>query len=195
MNIPANAGMDSMSGPNGRPVSDILDENESLKRRVAELEKVVVRDTLTPLFNRRHFMDELERWRVRAQRHGAQYGIIYIDVDGLKSINDRFGHKAGDELLICVADILQSDIRRFDVAARMGGDEFAILLDSVDEASVLRKMKVIQDRVYACQLNFGDTRVQPRISLGHAMVDPQLEAADLLALADEDMYAQKKAGR
>lgn len=174
---------------------DILAENAALRERVAELEQLVVRDTLTPLFNRRHFMEELERLRVRAERHGTQYGIIYIDVDHLKSTNDRFGHKAGDELLICVADILQSHIRRFDVAARMGGDEFALLLDSLDETEIRAKMQTLKEKVHGCELNFGGARVRPKISLGHAMVDSKIEAADLLALADADMYVQKKAGR
>lgn len=170
-------------------------ENAALKKRVAELEKLVVRDTLTPLYNRRYFMEELERWRVRAQRHDARYGLIYIDVDGLKSINDRHGHNAGDELLISVADILQSHIRRFDIAARMGGDEFAILLDSVDPAKMHSKITALRQQVEGYPLSFDGHRLHPRISLGHAMVNPQLDPSDILAQADADMYRHKRQKR
>jgi len=167
-------------------------ENDSLKQRVAELEKLVVRDTLTPLYNRRYFMEELERLCVRAQRHDTQYGLIYIDVDGLKSINDRYGHNAGDELLITVAAALQRRIRRFDIAARMGGDEFAILLDSVGAAMMDSKIAALRQQVHDCALDFDGDLVKPCISVGYTMVDPQLDASKILAQADADMYRQKR---
>ena len=71
-------------GDTDRRVDELVAENAELKARLANLEKLAMRDTLTPLFNRRHFMETLESWRMRAQRHGTSYGIVYIDVDSLK---------------------------------------------------------------------------------------------------------------
>jgi diguanylate cyclase (GGDEF)-like protein len=100
-------------------------ENAKLRKRIAELERLVATDSVTPLFNRRHFMEELDRWCWRAHRYGGSFGLLYCDVDRLKAVNDVQGHSIGDDILIGVAKALLAAVRKSDIAARIGGDEFA----------------------------------------------------------------------
>ena len=95
--------LSALSRPGTKSLSALERENNQLKARVAELERLVACDTLTPLFNRRHFMDELDRWCWRAHRYGGDYGLLFLDVDNLKTVNDKLGHQAGDVLLLSIA--------------------------------------------------------------------------------------------
>jgi len=168
-------------------------ENMQLKARVAELERLVVCDTLTPLFNRRHFMEELDRWCWRAHRYGGEYGLLFIDVDSLKAINDRHGHSAGDALLIAVAKTLQSAVRRSDLAARVGGDEFAILLDNIPAGELPSKAERIAKSVGRLKIEHQGLSLTPSISAGYTVIAPGVKPAELLFRADRSMYAAKQA--
>ncbi len=185
-----------------RPTDDIASEaakmrleNRLLKRRVKELEQLVVQDTLTPLFNRRHFMEVLERWSWRAHRYGGNYGIIFLDVDGLKDVNDSLGHGAGDKLLIAVANVLLQNIRRSDVAARLGGDEFAVMLDNADASGVAGKAQKLRCAVGDVAMEIDGQVVTPTVSVGHAMIGAGKSAEEILLEADRAMYAQKQSGK
>jgi diguanylate cyclase (GGDEF)-like protein len=175
--------------------SKIQLENFQLKARIAELERLVLIDTLTPLYNRRHFMDILERWMWRAHRYGEDSGLLFIDVDQLKHVNDDLGHDAGDYLLVSIAEILKSGVRRSDIVARIGGDEFGILLEKVDKASLPQKAQKIAHIIAAHTLNYKGTKILPRVSVGYAMIEPNVSAAEILIRADKAMYAQKMARR
>src|SRR4051812_44427423 len=106
-----------------------------LQERVEQLDQLAHQDTLVNLPNRRGFMRALERFIDRGSRYGEQSAMLYVDLDGLKMINDSFGHRAGDQALIEVAGLLVGGVRRSDVVARIGGDEFGILLAHSEEAS------------------------------------------------------------
>lgn len=168
-------------------------ENKQLKARLAELERLVVCDTLTPLFNRRHFMEELDRWCWRAHRYGGEYGLLFIDVDNLKAVNDTSGHLAGDVLLTTIAKALLAQVRRSDLVARVGGDEFAILLDNIPEAELAGKAERISRAVSKLAVKHQGTALSPRISAGHAMIEPGVKPSELLLRADRSMYAAKHA--
>lgn len=173
--------------------ADLARENAALKARVAELERLVVCDTLTPLFNRRHFMEELDRWCWRAHRYGGHYGLLFIDVDNLKSVNDRHGHVAGDILLTSIAKALLGAVRRSDLVARIGGDEFAVLLDNIQESELARKADRVVAMVGKLRIAHGDIFLTPSISAGHAVIEPGVKPSDLLLRADRSMYAAKQA--
>ena len=101
---------DQISPANANDRSDALvRENLHLKARVAELERLATIDTLTPRFNRRYLMQELDRWCWRAHRYGGTFGLLYLDVDRLKQVNDTHGHVAGDNVLCAIADAWVSD--------------------------------------------------------------------------------------
>jgi diguanylate cyclase (GGDEF)-like protein len=168
-------------------------ENNQLKARVAELERLVACDTLTPLFNRRHFMDELDRWCWRAHRYGGEYGLLFIDVDNLKTVNDRLGHQAGDVLLLAIAKALLGAVRRSDLVARIGGDEFAILLDNIPEAELAGKAERIGKAIAKLSIDHAGATLTPSVSAGFTPLEPGVKPTELLLRADRSMYAAKQA--
>jgi diguanylate cyclase (GGDEF)-like protein len=168
-------------------------ENKQLKARVAELERLVVCDTLTPLFNRRHFMEELDRWCWRVHRYGGEYGLLFIDVDNLKAVNDGNGHLAGDILLTAIAKALLGAVRRSDLVARVGGDEFAILLDNMPDAELPGKAERISKIVSKLSVEHQGVKLVPSISTGHAAIEAGVKPTELLLRADRSMYAAKQA--
>ena len=176
-------------------VQELLRENEMLKKQICELQKLASRDTLTPLFNRRHFQETLERWSWRAQRHGGDHGLIIIDVDALKSVNDTMGHGAGDKVLTAIADVMLKNMRRSDIAARLGGDEFGILIDNATPQSVAAMAELLRNEVAKLQIEFGDCLIKPTISLGHGKLDPSKSAEENMAIVDHHMYLEKHASR
>ena len=176
-----------------KSVSALERENKQLKARVAELERLVVCDTLTPLFNRRHFMEELDRWCWRAHRYGGEYGLLFIDVDNLKAVNDGSGHLAGDVLLTAIAKALLTAVRRSDLVARVGGDEFAILLDNIPEAQLPGKAERITKNVSKLAVEHQGLKLTPSISAGFTVIEPGVKPSELLLRADRSMYAAKQA--
>ena len=96
--------------------------------------------------NRRGFLRQLEAAIDRVSRYDDSAAMLFVDIDGLKMINDTFGHQAGDEALIQVAEMLVEGVRRSDCVARLGGDEFGILLERADEASALETADRLVDR-------------------------------------------------
>lgn len=179
--------------PTGQVSDPLLRENRELKARIADLERLVACDSLTPLFNRRHFMDVLDRWCWRAHRYGGEYGLLFIDVDNLKAVNDVYGHAAGDALLQSIAKTLLASIRRSDVAARIGGDEFAILLDNIPEAALGGKADRIAKAVGQQRLLHDGKEIVTGVSIGYTPLEAGVKAKDLMLRADRSMYEAKQA--
>lgn len=173
----------------------VAQENIQLKARIAELERLVVRDTLTPLYNRRHFMAELDRWCWRVHRYGGVYALMFIDVDNLKTVNDGHGHCVGDALLIAIAKALLASVRKSDIVARIGGDEFAILLDNIPLADLERKGAHLAKSVAKIAIDVGGTVLVPSISTGYSVIEAGAKPTELLLRADRSMYAAKKSGK
>ena len=185
---------DNLSALGGtKSLSALERENKQLKARVAELERLVVCDTLTPLFNRRHFMEELDRWCWRTHRYGGEYGLLFIDVDNLKAVNDGNGHPAGDALLIGIAKALLGAVRRSDLVARVGGDEFAVLLDNIPAAELPGKAERITKIVGKLKIDLQGAALVPSVSAGYTSIEPGIKASELLLRADRSMYAAKQA--
>lgn len=182
----------SASGAAGG-LSALERENNQLKARIAELERLVACDTLTPLFNRRHFMEELDRWCWRTHRYGGEYGLLFIDVDNLKTVNDSLGHQVGDMLLMAIAKGLLGAVRRSDLVARIGGDEFAILLDNIPEAELGGKAERIAKVIGKLSIDHGGATLTPSISAGFTPIEPGIKPSELLLRADRSMYAAKQA--
>lgn len=182
----------SASGAAGG-LSALERENNQLKARIAELERLVACDTLTPLFNRRHFMDELDRWCWRTHRYGGEYGLLFIDVDNLKTVNDKFGHQVGDMLLMTIAKGLLGAVRRSDLVARVGGDEFAVLLDNIPEAELGGKAERIAKIIGKLSVDHAGATLTPSISAGFTPIEPGIKPSELLLRADRSMYAAKQA--
>lgn len=167
-------------------------ENMQLKARIAELERLTAMDTLTPLFNRRYFMQELERWCWRAHRYGGSFGLLYLDVDRLKLVNDTHGHVAGDAVLVGVAEALNNATRKSDVIARMGGDEFAVLLDSISAEKLAEKAESVRQLLTALPVKTSGPTLKIDVSVGHCQIDSGSRASEVLIEADRAMYADKR---
>ena len=141
-----------------------------MRARLEEMEKASERDALTGLPNRPSFMRALERTVSQANRHGTPGALLYLDMDGLEAINARHGQIAGDAALIHVAKLLGDLVRTSDFAARVGGDEFAVILDHLDSESAIETA----DRIGRCiedhPLDLGAGTLKLRASIGVATI-------------------------
>jgi len=158
----------------------------------AELERVAVRDTLTPLHNRRYFLTALNERIIRAKRYGSKAAILFIDVNRMKFINDAYGHNAGDFALMHVAQLLQANIRTTDVAARIGGDEFALILEEVDQDEAIAKTEELERLFRTTACDFGEEKFMVTASIGFTMLLPSDNDESLIERADANMYARKR---
>ncbi len=155
-----------------------------------------IRDSLTKLYNRRHFDERLAKEVERARRYGRQVSCVLLDVDGLAEVNDKHGHRVGDELIRSLADIMLSETRASDFVARYGGEEFAMILPETpgSEAGILseRIRRSVGGRAVRC----GDADVTVTISCGVATYpDHARDAATLIRMADSAVYQAKGEGR
>lgn len=167
-------------------------ENRILKIAVAELERVSERDTLTPLFNRRYFLTAIHQRLARFERHAESAAVVFIDVNQLKYINDSFGHAAGDFALIEVAKRLADSIRSTDVAARIGGDEFGLILDQSSEAGARIQVARLCGVLSAEPAHYDGRAIGLSACFGIAMLQTGMSESDILAAADADMYRCKQ---
>lgn len=165
-----------------------------LRERVRELELLADTDTLTPLPNRRRFLRELDRVVGQANRHGTPAAVLYIDLNSLKRVNDRHGHVAGDAALIHVARLLQDLIRSTDVVARIGGDEFGVILDHLDHNSAIETAERLSRCIASTPLDLGGTEVRLQAAIGVATILPGDDAEGVMKRADRNMYLAKSEG-
>ena len=157
-----------------------------------QLHRAAVTDPLTGLANRRAFVRALELEVRRADRHERPLALIYGDLDKFKQVNDRLGHRAGDETLERVAGVLRREARGSDLIARIGGEEFVIVAEADTDAAI-----EIAERIrLAVAAEFEDDPVALTISFGVATHDVGCETADaIIAAADSALYAAKQKGR
>ena len=174
-------------------ISRLRGKVDQLQQRVEQLDHLAHQDSLIDLPNRRGFMRELERLIARVSRYGAQGAMLFVDVDGLKAINDSFGHAAGDEALIQVAELLSRGVRKSDVVARIGGDEFGILLESADEAIAHETAGRLIDMIANCELMHEGDELPLSVAIGVGLIQATDTAATVMARADEEMYRRKAA--
>ena len=167
-----------------------------LIRNAELLEKLATIDSMTGLYNRRHFMVLAEAEWGRFQRYQRPLSMLMLDIDHFKSVNDRYGHAVGDEAITSVATACQRGKRTSDIAGRLGGEEFAILLPETDAAQAMVVAERIRESVAAQALATHKVRFNVTISAGIATASLGMSAVDaLLRAADEALYQAKQAGR
>lgn len=167
--------------------------NRALKASEEQLTLLSVTDPLTGLFNRRHLMNALDQAWEHGKRGGACSSIIVMDIDFFKKINDQFGHEQGDLVLKAIAAQMQELVRKGDVVARMGGEEFAVVLQ--DTPLVVAQGLAERLRLAARSLVFDQIPNGITCSYGVASLNVLLGIACLLRHADEALYESKHAGR
>jgi len=169
---------------------------ERAEKTEAELRFLADHDSLTGLVNRRRFRAELDQYVSFAARYGGRGAVMVIDIDGLKEVNDRAGHQAGDTLIRRVAEVMRERVRATDIVARLSGDEFAVLMPQTDTAGALQLGEDLRAQVAeGMPLN---TEIDgSTISVGVAMFGGQGEvgAESVLVAADQAMYEAKREGR
>ena len=168
------------------------------KRFEGQLQHLADHDHLTGLFNRRRFEEELRREIARAHRYDTDGSVLAIDIDHFKYVNDSLGHAAGDDLIATLANTLRTRLRETDVIARIGGDEFAVILPGVDERQASVVANELLDAVRAAsRIELPRTVQQITASIGVAPFGhvAELTSDDLLVEADIAMYDAKEAGR
>lgn len=164
-----------------------------------ELERMALMDALTGLANRRKFVDRFKLETGRQNRHGQPLSLLVLDIDHFKAINDEFGHLTGDLCLKCVADVLMLAVRKIDLVARFGGEEFIVLLPETDMAGATVVAEKLRHAIESLNIPI-ETRVEPvhiTISVGVATMaaDHQASVDDLMEAADQGLYKAKKTGR
>lgn len=171
---------------------ELSEEVTRLRLRVLELEAAADMDPMLPIFNRRAFMREVGRAQSMASRYGLMASVIFIDLDGFKQINDRFGHRAGDEILARVAHCLTSGVRQCDIVARLGGDEFGVLLFKSDLTVAKAKAGALCCRIGNITIDHPDGLIRIGASWGAAPCEPGQTVEKILERADRAMYLDKR---
>ena len=180
--------IDTLRSINGRLMRQVAE----LTEREAQAQQQADRDGLTGLFNRRKLGELLETAVADALTHGQRVGVLFIDLDGFKGVNDAHGHSVGDKLLTTVASRITARARTGDFVCRYGGDEFVVILPRVaDMAAALQVADSIRNRV-ALPYRIDGSELQVTAAIG-AAIYPDLAASsvELLELADESMYRVK----
>jgi diguanylate cyclase (GGDEF)-like protein len=177
----------------GGEVARLRRQLDAARQRIAELERLAEEDALMPIANRRGFVRELSRLIAVARRYGTPSSVVYFDLDGLKAINDRLGHAAGDAALQHVGRVLVENVRDSDVVGRLGGDEFAVLLVRADAATAEQKAASLAAALEARPFLWQGVEVRLSAAWGtHCCAGDDESAADALAAADRAMYERKR---
>uniref|UniRef100_UPI0005649AF9 GGDEF domain-containing protein n=1 Tax=Sciscionella sediminilitoris TaxID=1445613 RepID=UPI0005649AF9 len=168
---------------------------------VKELEEKAIRDQKTGLLNATAWNEYANQELARAERHGTSFGLLMVDLDFFKRTNDTYGHLAGDNVLIAVAEVLRNETRRYDSAGRFGGEEFAVLLPESNRNEVALVAERIRLRISQLTVETDSEQGHVRIedltaSLGVAIYPGQGRTIDtLLQTADAALYSAKRNGR
>jgi diguanylate cyclase (GGDEF)-like protein len=179
---------------------DSAEEIERLREKVAQLEErirqldaLAHQDVLLPVANRRGFLRELEALIARVQRYGEGAALLYVDIDGLKRINDSFGHEAGDQALTEVARVLTDGVRKSDCVARLGGDEFGVLLAHATPESARETAGRLTGLIEAARIDCDGNPLKLGVAVGITVIGEGDTPDVVIARADREMYREKSA--
>ncbi|MCF7220659.1 sensor domain-containing diguanylate cyclase [Marilutibacter chinensis] len=178
-----------------RDVTSRVVAEQALEESRRELERLVRVDALTGLANRRQFDERISLALKRLRRHGHPLALIYLDVDHFKGINDTYGHEVGDEVLCAFARRLRENVRAIDLPARIGGDEFVVVVEdaAVPDAAEAIARKLVE--AMAVPIAVDGTTLKITTSIGIAYTHASVDAKTLMSSADGALYSAKKAGR
>jgi diguanylate cyclase (GGDEF)-like protein/PAS domain S-box-containing protein len=174
----------------------MLEDIDARKRTEAELVHRSNHDTLTSLATRGHFVERLRDARERASFQGTGVGVVFVDIDEFKQVNDSYGHQTGDELLVAIAGRILRTVRPTDLVARFGGDEFVVLADDIGDEKDVAQLAWRLAKVFRTPFAVGGTTMSVTGSLGVCFSDdPADDDEELVRKADAAMYTAKQRGR
>ncbi len=175
--------------------SRLQDMTASLSIRSESLEQAALTDALTGLSNRRYFDDALDEYLAAFSRIDKPLGMVILDLDHFKSVNDTYGHTVGDEVLRAVAFCLKDFTRYHDVVARLGGEEFAILSPNIAQSQLFELAERIRKAIAQIVVHAGGASINVTVSAGLAIWDGKETGEGLYSRADKQLYAAKRNGR
>ena len=180
----------------GRCIFKFLSGNNIENAYHEEIYRLTTVDGLTQVYNKRYFIETLEREIGRAHRYRRELSLIMFDIDHFKKINDTYGHLAGDHVLKQLASVIKARIRREDIMSRYGGEEFAIILPEIDNYNAVQFAEKIRGIVEKAAFRFEDTDIPVTISIGCASMTTELqEPHEFVRVADGHLYTAKSQGR
>ena len=173
-------------------VARLRDELHRTRKRIAHLERLADEDAMLPIANRRAFVRELTRVISYSERYGSPGSVLYFDLNGMKGINDRFGHAAGDAVLQHFSTLMVNNVRDSDVVGRLGGDEFGVILAQADRAQAEEKAGQLMDVIKATPMDWEGHSIVLSCAVGIHQFSGEQSADDALSEADASMYREKK---
>lgn len=183
--------------PVDEPECQLIDELVDLRETSSELEKLVHTDTLTGLFNYRHFISVLEQELERTRRTGQPTTMILMDLDHFKSVNDTWGHEAGNQVLRAGAELMKQTLRKIDIPCRYGGEEFAIILPGTHLPLAVSVANRLRETIKANPVNVEEGVIEYTVSMGvdtYIMGDT-VGPEDFVKQVDSYLYRAKEDGR
>jgi diguanylate cyclase (GGDEF)-like protein len=183
--------------PVGESECRLIDELVALRKSRGELEKLVHTDTLTGLFNYRHFSMVLEQELERTRRTGHPTSMILLDLDHFKRINDTWGHESGNQVLRQCAGMIRKTLRRIDIPCRYGGEEFALILPGTNLPLAVSVANRLRKRIMTSPVALGDEQVEYTASMGvdtYTMGDA-VSMGNFIKQVDAQLYRAKEEGR
>ncbi len=189
-------GLGTAQTANDTPAPDeqlkrLQDEISVLKTQILHLEQKADTDPLVQIYNRRALMREIGRAQVLMSRYDILCSIIFFDLNGFKNINDRFGHSNGDDLLIKIGETLKANVRDCDMVARIGGDEFGVLLFKTDAPIARAKAASLACRIAEQNIDMAGELISVSSAWGVSPCHPEDTARQILHRADRAMYERK----
>ena len=180
----------------GRTIFKYLSGNVIESLYYEEIHKMAIMDGLTGLYNKRYFLEAVDREVARARRYTRPLALIMIDIDHFKNINDTYGHLAGDHILKELGEILKSRVRREELVVRYGGEELVILLPETDREGAFKVAELMRQRVESHTFIFANKKIKVTISAGVSeVIECDYDYNEFVKLADERLYGAKKDGR
>jgi diguanylate cyclase (GGDEF)-like protein len=167
-------------------------ELEDARARIVQLERLADEDSLAPIANHRAFVRELSRMIAFTRRYGSPSSVIYFDVNGMKQINDTYGHPAGDRALKHVAEVLSKNVRESDIVGRLGGDEFGVILAQTNQEQANAKGIALAQAIGATPFRWGRNAITVSAAYGVYSFSGGDDAQVAIEAADKAMYAQKR---
>ena len=180
----------------GRCIFKFLSGNNIENAYHEEIYRLTTIDGLTQIFNKRYFIETLERELGRAHRYRRELSLIMFDIDNFKKINDSYGHLAGDHVLKQLAGVIKGRIRREDILSRYGGEEFSIILPEIDNSNAMQLAEKIRAIIEEAVFRFEDTDIPVTISIGVSSLKTEaIEPHEFIRIADTFLYEAKSQGR
>jgi diguanylate cyclase (GGDEF)-like protein len=169
---------------------------ERIEMLQEQLQELAVRDPLTELYNRRYLQESLEIEFAHPERSSLPTAILMMDSDHLKEINDKYGHKAGDDFLVHISKTIRKSVRTGDIACRYGGDEFVVVLSNVTKETALSRAEKLRKKIASHSIVHRNEKVTISVSIGIAMFPEHGSVGEiLLQKADQALYEAKRMGK